>query len=795
MKNQPSEEVQKLLMDVVYHFDQEDRAVRDRQVRTARRLKLLWDGFTQTWYSEVAHDWRIFDDTQVSDTDQASYDKPINVFRAYLESIIAALSIIVPPVKCYPDNADDTLDLSTARAGDKIAELLYRHNNVTLLWLHALFIFCTEGMIACYGYPKADSKNGTYEDKKYEDVPEEHEYTKCPECGYEIDDQMVTPEMEQIKWKLEQEKDKFQPDDSDVQLQNAIQGDMDLCPACLQQIIPLIERETLVITRLVGVTQEPKTRVCLEAYGCLYVKIANYARKQEDTPYLVYSYETHYANVIERFEHLHGKFGKEFREKVKVSTGPRSPYEEWARLSTQYQGEYPLDNVTVRNAWLRPAAFNVLPDLADIKKLKKLYPNGAKVVIASDQFGEARNEALDDCWSLSHNPLADYLNHDPLGLLLVSIQEITNDLISLILQTIEHGIGQTFADPGVLNFDAYRQLEATPGGVYEATPKSGKSLGDGFFEAKTATLSSEIMPFAQNIQSLAQLVSGALPSLFGGAIEGSETASQYSMSRAQATQRLQNTWKVLIAFWKEIFGKAIPMFIKETKNQGDERDVKQDKDGNFINVFIRKAELEGKIGKVEIEANENLPLTWSQQKDLIMEIFKAANPQLLAFLTAPENLPLVKQAIGLPDFYIPGEDDRNKQYDEIKILLNSEPIPIPVDPALEMAAQSGDMAAQQMLQMQPQEQSSVEVNPDYDNHAIEFEICRKWVTSEAGRLAKIENEPGYRNVMLHGLEHKQIMIQQMQPQIPPPDGAQGEPNPLEMQEAPITGEGDVTTVQ
>ena len=38
-----------------------------------------------------------------------------------------------------------------------------------------------------------------------------------------------------------------------------------------------------------------------------------------------------------------------------------------------------------------------------------------------------------------------------------------------------------------------------------------------------------------------------------------------------------------------------------------------------------KSELEGKIGNIELEANENLPITWNQQKDSIMELFKMNN--------------------------------------------------------------------------------------------------------------------------------------------------------------------------
>jgi hypothetical protein len=784
---EPSERIQKLLKTVIDEFNKEDFAIRERQILKWKRLKLLWESFSRVWYSEVAHDWRIWDESSIeeSDSDQAYYDKPVNVFRAYLESIIAALSVTVPPVKSYPDDADNTLDLATAKAGDKIAALIFRHNDAPLLWLHALFVFCTEGMIACYSYPKADKKYGTYEVKTTKDELEEHEYTRCPECGYDIDDQQLTPELLAIKEKLAQSENSFQPGPEDVELQNIVQNEPQLeeCPNCLEQIAPLVVRENLIIERLVGTTNEPKSRICMEVYGGLNVKVPNYARTQEECPYLRYSYETNYVNAMEDFQHLQGKDKKdEIYKKIRESTGPHDPYEQWGRLNPQYNGEYPTNVVTMNNWWLRPCAFNVLPDEADIKELKKEFPNGVKVRLVNDCFGDAKNEALDDCWTLDRNPLADHLHHDPLGLLLVSIQEITNDLISLILQTIEHGIPQTFADPGVLDFPAYRQTPAIPGAIYEAKPKTGKAVSDAFYEVKTATLSQEIMPFAQNIQSLAQLVSGALPSLFGGQIEaGSGTASEYSMSRAQALQRLQSTWKVLIAWWKTIFGKAIPMYIAETKNQDDERDVQRSKDGSFINIVIHKADLEGKIGKVELEANENLPMTWSQQKDVWMQLLQASNPAILDIMAAPENLPIMRNAIGLNDVFVPGEDDKDKQNDEIRLLLNSEPLPNPED-----------------IEGTMPELPSVEIEPDYDNHKVHFEICRKWIISEEGRQAKSENEPGYRNVLLHGKLHlMQIQMQMMQEQM----ATEGKgvvpsekPNQLN-RETPIQGEENVSTIQ
>lgn len=799
MKSIPPD-IQALLKTVVEGCENEDRSVRERQLRTWRRLKLLWEGYANTWWDEVAHDWRIWTVQQDDNTDgdQSAYDKPVNIFRAYLESIIAALSVTVPPIKCYPDDADNVLDCTTARGGDKIYSLIYRHNNLQLLWLHALFIYMTEGMVAGYNYTKQSKKYGISKHKRYEEKEEFHNVSSCPMCGFELSSNPIPPPMSGMEpgmegmegqepdfsQQLEQQEDKFNPGEEDVLIDDLINQDIaeDLCPACMQMMAPTITQKTLIVTKLVGVDTNPKSRVCIDAFGGLFVKIPVYARNQEECGYLGYSYETDYTLAIEKYEHLHGN--KELLASIKSNPGPSgggyAEYDQWARLSPQYAGEYPLNVVTCKNYWIRPSRFNILGDTQDVKKLKKLYPDGVCVHLVNDQFATAYNADLDDSWTITNNPLADFVHFDPLGLLLVSVQEMTNDLLSLTLQTVEHGIGQTFVDPNVLDFNAYSQSSATPGGIFPAKAKTGKTLSEGFHEVKTAQLSGEVLPFAQQVQNLGQLVSGALPSLFGGGLEGSETASQYSMSRAQATQRLQNTWKIFTSWWKEIHGKAIPMFI--TCMTDDERHVERNEDGGFINSFIRRAELEGKIGRVELEANENLPITWGQQKDTIMQLLTASNPKLLEIVADPNNLPMIRRAIGIEEFNIPGEDDREKQLDEIQQLLNSDPI---------FGGEMDPMTGQPMMV------PSVEIDPIFDNHMIQFEVCKKFITGEAGRQAKVENPEGYQNVLLHGKLHFDEVMKAQSAMMAQPEGGvpNGEkPNPLEQKETPIQGEADVNTV-
>lgn len=719
-----NEEVRTDLKTIIDQFDIEDRAVRDRQIRLWRRLKLYWDGFRKVWWSEVAHDWRIQDDAQGDDNDNEYYDKPVNVFRAYLESIIAALSITVPPVKCTPDDAKNPDDLSTAKAGDAIAELVYKHNDATLLWLHALYVYVTEGLVACYNYTETDKKFGTYEKREYKDEKEEHFI--CPECGIGIDNLF-----------------EFDPSITER-----------VCPGCAVELDPNLEKTTFTVPRFVGITDEPKSRQILKVYGGLYVKIPNYAITQEQCPYLFFSYEEHYSVIQEKFPDLRNNW--DWTSKIGYNAGGvYDPYERWGRLSPQYENEYPTDVATLRHCWLRPASFNTLDeDKAD--RLRKLFPHGAKVILANDDFAEDPvDECLDDHWTLTKNPLSDYLHHDPLGQLLTSIQDITNELISLVLQTVEHGISQTFVDPAILNFDQYRQTEVSPGSIYPLKSLGGKRAAEGFFETKTASLSGEVLPFSQKIQEFGQLVSGALPSLFGGTTSaGSQTAAEYSMSRAQAQQRLQVTWKMLSIWWKTIFGKVIPAYIKDVEE--DERFVKRDDQGNFINVLIRKAELQGKLGEIETEADEQLPLTWSQSKDVIMSLMELNNPVIIEALTSPENLPFISRALGLNQFVIPGEADRLKQYEEINLLVNSEPLPteVPMDPLVPDSP---------LIEI---EIPSVSIDPDIDNNKIQAEICRGWLISEEGQLAKVEKPLGYKNVLLHMKMHMQIVIQQQMAQLP-----------------------------
>jgi hypothetical protein len=193
----------------------------------------------------------------------------------------------------------------------------------------------------------------------------------------------------------------------------------------------------------------------------------------------------------------------------------------------------------------------------------------------------------------------------------------------------------------------------------------------------------------------------------------------------------------------------------------DEKFVTKDMEGNFLNVFIRKAETTGKIGSVEIESSDQLPMTWQQKKDVIMQLIEMNNEGIMAQLFAPENRQILKDAIGLNDFYITGVASREKQLEEIGELIQSAPIP-EMQPMMDpntgipgMDMMTGMPAMQEVLV------PSVPIDPELDDNEIEAEICRSYLISDAGRLLKIENPEGYQNVLLHYKAHIMVIQQQM----------------------------------
>jgi hypothetical protein len=740
-------EVEAALIALDDFFAKEDEGMRNNMLSFWKKLENYFGGIQRIFWDFDAEEWRGID---LDNLDPSMYDKIINIYRAHGEAIIAALSIKLPNVNFLPDDADEVDDINTANAYSKISELISRHNNGILIFIKALFILFNQGVCAAYIYNRKKNDYGTVDVPEYgDDVSVVTHTLTCPVCqGYirEFQDKKpasatqgaqppqpginpeappntpagAPPQSMNTPGTFQQPPNAPPPPMPEMGgMQPPLPGmeempQLEPCPNCGAEVEPEDNTVDETFPQIVGYTKEAKSRTIIDVFGPMYAHMPFYARHQEHMPYIRLRFEQHFSLIKAMYENL--------RDKVVGGTDSQN-FDREVRAWNNLDDAYSTNLVTTTCAWYRPWAYEVL-DLESVKKLKEYFPDGVYFVKFKNNIAEARNEKLDEHWEVTYNPFSNFIHADPMGKPLAPLQEIRNEITDLALDTFEHSIPETFVDTGVLDFDAYQKSQARPGMKYPVKMPMGRGLADAFYTDKPAMMSDEMKEFRKAVDLDAQFVTGSFPSIYGGpATGGSKTAKEYSESRAMALQRLNTTWSMLKHWWANIMSKAIPLYIDALVD--DEKFVKKEGYTGFTNVWIRQAELSGKVGRVEPEANEELPSSFAQYKGILMELITLNNDAINQAVFNPQNTQNVARVLGWPEFYIPGQDDRDKQYGEISEILQG-----------------------------------MEVTPEIgvDDDMVHLQTTRSWAVSPTGIATKKSNPEGYMKVVAHGKAHMDNMI-------------------------------------
>lgn len=695
------DELASALWSLVRDYERDDEDAHGRFMNEALKGEKYWANEQHIYFDSTAGIFQA-----ANDSPDGSQDYEVNIYRANGESIIAAMSASLPKITFYPDDAENPDDVTTAEAYLRIATLLQKHNKAPLLLIRALCILYNQHFVAAYNYNDKSFKYGFYEVEEKQQVPITSIQSVCPNCG------------------------------------SPVQTESQLCMECgMPYSAPETFEQTDMVEQVVGITKEPKTRELLHVFGPMNVKIAPYVQELYDSPYLILKFERHPSLARNLFADI--------REKLEKSSAANTDegIDERRYRAELYRGEHDhLDTWTM--VWIRPWAF----DRWDVNEryapyFKENYPKGVSAIFVNGVLTDIKDEDLDDHWTITQNPLASYIYSEPIGKSGIPVQDATNELVNLSMETVKHGIPQTFADSQTLNFSEYKKSTISPGMVFPVQKPSGGGVGDGFFTTRTSTLSQEVKDLGEKLQQFGQLVTGAFPSIYGGVVQGSRTASEYAQSRAQALQRLATTWTMVKQFWADTLGKACTEYANNLAH--DEKEVIKQGD-SFVNVWIRKAQLNGRIGKIEPEIDEQLPTSLSQQRDVLMRLIELNSPDINPVLLMPENSTLVKTALGIKELKVPGHDDRMKQLHEIQEMLQSGPID----------------------QITP----SIPIDETLDNHEIEATVCRDFLISEVGRDLRNTNPPAYANIYLHFMAHNQVVQMRLAQAMMMQEQSQGNEN-------------------
>lgn len=687
------------------------------------------------------------------------YERIINIYRAHGESFVSALSASLPAAVYSPDDADNASDISTAKAYQKITQLIQTKEEAPLKFIKMLYHLYNHGVAFVYNHNHIDKKYG---EKKtpiidYKTVIRKEQV--CPDCGSPREDEASSGMgIDPMAMMGEEQMDP-------MMMEQAMMEQM-ACPSC-GSVNPPVEGEVPEdVPYISSIDTSPKGCEKIDVYGPLHVTVQPQIKKLEETGFLILDTDLDKAFVRSLYE---DQMSKENERKLASAIAANSDENRLERIpaNTPYIEENNLSTVT--RFWLQPWMFWRLENKTEVEELQKVFKKGAYVVIINEEFiVEACDENLIECWTATESALSEKIHAEPYGNVMIPLQEMTNDLIALTMETIESGIPINFFDPSLIDGKEFKKRIAQPGDFIPGKPRNGMGLDASLASTKAATLPQEISFVTGYLEKMAQFCLGTLPSVFGGQAQGgSETLGEYKESRAQALQRLSLPYVCAATAWVYSMKKASTEFINYLIETDDDAKYVQDLgNGNFINVWVKQAELEGKVGDVTVENSEQIPISYNQRRAMIMDlVMNSVNvPQLQAVLYHPENVGLMKNTFGLTEFYIPGDDDRDKQLREIKELIQGQAMPGALDPTTGMPGP---------------EISSVPIDPDVDNHPVHIEIIKAFLVSEVGQILKRDNPNGYQNILAHLAEHNQFMMMQ------PPPPMEAEPSGNKTQEGPV----------
>jgi len=796
------------LRELVRQYRQEGVTARRHEIRRIRQARLFWQGLQYAWWNPNDMNWHLPFEQKFND-DRALEEMPryqfvTNFYQGFGLSFVAVLSQDVPSVRFYPQSAQSLVDIAAARAASDVAELVERNNHVEHLLTSIGYFLWTDGKLGAYvRYVKDGQRFGFREEEILAavEVPLGEDVWVCPDCGKEtpagggyqgvqdgyqrsdISDQEAREEGggslgdggEGKSRSLVSGLQMAQTSGRDDNEGGDANGATAVCPGCGAELSEkdLRRAERVTVPRVVETRRVANGQEVISIAGGLELNTPVWANEMHEYPYLQWQAEVHRAKLKAAYPLAAGKI------EAAPSQGPEDVYARVSRLSVEqglpsiHPGDALMNLITFDRTWLRPWAFYGIENEEVRKELLALFPDGCYVGFAGDVYCEARNESMDDHWRVLHALPGDGQNRPSVGDSLVQVQERYNTLSNMQAETYEYGIPPIYADPQVLDFDALANQVAEPAAHFPARARPGQPLAAGFFQPAPAQVPPDMIRHQQDlIGPVSQFLTGLFPAVFGGNMEDVKTASGYALARDQAMGRLGLVWRRLKQFYGEVMLLGVDCF---RKNRPEDVDVPLlGPDGTLDARMIRVGDLKGNIC-VHPETDETFPRLKSQQRGVLQQLFGLKDPLIQEALAEPANLGYIKNVLGLTELVIPGEDARNKQLREIQVLLGSAPIviqqrvgggqdagsqPGSLDsgPTKTQTSARGDNPIGDGIVMLP----SVAVDVLMDEHAVEFEECKRWANSEAGQSAKMTNPAGFANVRAHAEAHlRAIQVSQV----------------------------------
>lgn len=711
---------------------------RRHEIRRVRQAHLYWAGIHYGYFSGSDWQWHLPFGTSVGlglgveDADSAEtprYQFVTNIYQAFGLSFIALMSNNIPSVEFYPQSAQNERDITTAKAADDVRKLIEKNNHPKQMLQKIAWLMWTDGKVGGYVRYVADGQRfGWQESDEMESgtVPLGNDKYICPTCGTEND--------------LQQS----------AQAEGADQSfGMDspaFCDSCGTELGPdnFSPADSVSVPRAVATKRFPKGQEVASIIQGLEFHTPPWADERSEFPYLQWNLEVHIAKLKATFPHVADKI---------IASGPISADDTFARASrisvkqglpSTHPGDALANLVTFSRTWIRPWCFWLMEDKKIREKALDMFPLGCYIAFAGETYCESRDESMDDSWRVLQAMPGDGQNRPSAGDSMIQVQEQYNTLSNIEAETYEYGIPPILGDAETIDFDAIEGQTAEPAVFYPVSLRPTENIRDKVLQLEPSVVADASIARRQELMGpIGQFLTGITPSVFGGEMENNDTARAYELAREMAMGRISLFWNALKCFYADLMLLAVQCFVK---NRPEDVEITDRENGQFKSKWIRMADLKGNI-EIYDDPDETYPELPSQVRTMITQLIQ--DPVFGALLMKePANLGTAKTFLGLRDFVVPGEDSRIKAMREIELMMNGNG-PVMGEPQL-------DPMSGQMVPGQPQ--SSVPLNPLFDDAPTEFAEYKRWANSDAGQSAQIEKPLQFADISAHA-EALQKLVQ------------------------------------
>lgn len=711
------EVLQIAIWDIVCKQELEDSLPRLQEIRAITQRRLFFKGKQYYWWSETRNVWMSSDSPNAWLDEQQNMQQPAfqhvtNIYQASGLSIMTVLSQNSVAAAFAPKSAAKPIDVSTAKAGTKIVQMIHRNNDMQNKADDATYFMWNDGFLGGYVRFVSDGERFGWDEQ---------------------------PEMEVQSVEIAPAGINCSGPDCGSAISGATTDDFPICADCGSPMVqgPPVTADVPMPT---GQTiQTPRGQEVISVIGALNLKRTMYAQEQCEFMYLTWITDLHKAQAKALYPQV--------ADKIESSGGfggnPSEAYEKLAR-AILYMGPYTMGTNwvelgTFRRVWLRPNSFERCKDDNIKAQLLTLFPKGCKAVFYNSVYCESACECMDEKWETMQSMPGEGQYRETLGSAVVPIQEQLNDCRNMIFEQGMFGTPEAFADKDTVDFEARSQQGAMPGNMSPVKVPANGDIREKIFFSQAVEPSEAMQHLQEDLMGpTLQFISGAFPALFGGDAGGNDTASGIAIQRNQALGRIGRAWRRLQVFWSNLDGKSVRCFAKNRTGQVEI--PVPGPTGDYESDYVDIEDVQGEVTAFP-EVDQAYPVLQSEISGLLMQLSQSPNPAIQAVITSADNIDYFFTRAGLSDIEIPGEQQRKKTYLVIDQLIKQKPNVVP--PAPPPAGQKPMPGA---APPQPQVLPSIEPDPDVDNLEICKATAQKWLISDEGLKAMVENPNGYENV-------------------------------------------------